>query len=361
MHALFESSEIAGVPLRNRIVMAPMTRLRGYEDGTPQDAVVDFYRQRAGLGMLITEGIYPAPRDRSYPGQPGLATAANEAAWATVVAGVHEAGSVISAQLMAGGRATHSAITGTTPQGPSAIAVEGELHGPTGKVTFEVPDVMSADDIHDAISRTTAAARRAIAAGFDFVEIHGGNGYLVHQFLAANANERDDEYGGDPQRRAQFALDLMSALAGAVGADRVGIRLSPLGQIQGISEPDDDATWQTYERVVEGADHLGIAYVSIAHTDLDHPRLAALVDMTHTTVLLNHADFAVQTTLDTARRILDLGADFAVVGRPALANPDLVARWRSGAPLNPVRQEFVYANGTEGYTDYPVLEVSGQA
>lgn len=353
--SLLETVSVSGRNLKNRIALAPMTRLRAEKDGRATPTISEFYRQRAGFGLIITEGIYPNQAAKGYSYQPGLATDAHEESWAEVVDEVHKAGGVIAAQIMPAGRAALSSVTGLRPVGPSAIAIPGEGYGPEGKVEYEVPKELTVDDIAEEIEFSGRAAERAIRAGFDFVEIHGANGYLPHQFLASSANQRDDSYGGSSENRARFLKELIDRLAAGIHPGKIGLRLSPRANIQGLDEGDNPSVWDTYAHVVAHAATSRLGYLSIASSDLDNPGISRLTRIFNGALLLNDSDYSTPTTRAVAENLLEKGASMAVVGRAGLSNPDLPFRWSSGAAVNEARQELFYTHEKAGYIDYPKM------
>jgi 2,4-dienoyl-CoA reductase-like NADH-dependent reductase (Old Yellow Enzyme family) len=225
---LFSPVQLGDLELANRVVMAPLTRTRSGDAGIPGDLVVEHYAQRAGLGLIVTEGTYPSHESRSYPGQPGIVTDEQAAGWARVADAVHARGGRLVMQLMNGGRVSHTAITGTDRiVAPSAIAVPGEAHTPEGKLPYPVPHALTTEEAVAVKAEFAAAARRAVDAGLDGVEVHGANGYLLHEFLAVDANTRTDVYGGSPEARARFVVEVVTEVAAEIGAGRVGLRISP--------------------------------------------------------------------------------------------------------------------------------------
>lgn len=354
---LFESADFGALHLSNRIVMAPLTRTRAGEHGIPNDLLVEHYRQRAGMGMIITEGTWPVQEGRSYPGQPGIETDAQVAGWRRVTDAVHAEGGTIVMQLMHGGRVSHPSIS-ATPRivGPSAIAAPGQTHLADGtKADMPVPHELTTDEVREAVQGFVQAARNAIAAGLDGVEVHGANGYLVHEFLSPVSNTRTDEYGGSPEKRARFAIEVTTAIAEAIGADRVGIRLSPQHNIQGVLEEDDADVRATYTAVAEGLAPLGLAFVDVLQADIASD-LVQTIRRTVGAPFIANSGFASITTKDEAASLLaQEQADAVAVGRPAIANPDLVDRWEQDADLNEPRPELFYGATAEGYTDYPTL------
>jgi N-ethylmaleimide reductase len=342
--------------LANRVVMAPLTRTRAGADGVPTALMVEHYAQRAGLGLLITEGTFPSAESKAYPGQPGIVTDAQQEGWRAVAAAVHAAGGRIVMQLMNGGRVSHTEVTGTDRiVAPSAIANDGEVRTPTGKAPYPVPHALTTAELTDVRDEFVAAARRAIAAGLDGVEIHGANGYLLHEFLSPSSNHREDGYGGSPAARARFVAEVTAAVADAIGADRVGIRLSPEHNIQGIAEVDPAETRATYDALADAIAPLGLAYLSVLHAD---PAGALVQDLRvrFGGVFIANSGFGAVTTREEAVALVADGlADAVAVGRAAIANPDLVERWRGGHPENEPNPATFYGPGAEGYTDYPRL------
>ncbi|WP_223622485.1 alkene reductase [Microbacterium sp. EST19A] len=358
--SLNESAVFGALHLSNRVVMAPLTRTRADADGVPTDVMVDYYRQRAGVGLIITEGTWPAPEGKSYPGQPGIVTPAQIEGWRRIADAVHEAGGSIVMQLMHGGRVGHPAISGEPRVvGPSALAAPGQTRTPEGKFDLPVAHALTAGEIPVVVEQFAQAARNAIAAGLDGVEVHGANGYLVHEFLSPVSNIRDDQYGGSPENRARFAIEVVTAVAAAVGADRTGIRLSPQHNIQGVLEEDDADVRSTYAAVAEGLAPLGLAFVDVLQA-APTGELVQRIRRTAGAPLIVNTGFAVETTRAEAESLVAEGwADAVAVGRPVIANPDLVARWQQDAELNTPRPELFYGSTAEGYTDYPALETVG--
>lgn len=354
---LFEPAVFGALSLSNRVVMAPLTRTRADDDGVPTDTMVEYYRQRAGQGLIISEGTWPAAEGKSYAGQPGIVTPAQIEGWRPVTDAVHEAGGTIVMQLMHGGRVSHPAISGESRVvAPSALAAPGQTHTPVGKVDMPVAHALSLDEIPMVVEQFVQAARNAIAAGFDGVEVHGANGYLVQEFLSPVSNIRDDQYGGSPQNRARFAIEVTSAVAEAVGADRTGIRLSPQHNIQGVLEEDDADALATYLAVAEGLAPLGLAFIDVLSA-VPTSELVQRIRRTAGAPLIVNSGFAAQTTRDEAEMLVSEGwADAVAAGRPVIANPDLVERWRQDAELNEPRPALFYGRTAEGYTDYPSLE-----
>ena len=354
---LFSPMTLGELELPNRLVMAPLTRLRSGQEGIPGPLVAEHYRQRASLGLIVSEGTYPSPAGRSYPGQPGIVTPDQIAGWKKVTDAVHAEGGRIFAQIMHGGRVSHEDITGGHQVvAPSAIAVEAETRTSKGKQAHPVPHALTTDELPGVLQEIVQGSRNAIEAGFDGVELHSANGYLLHEFLAPSSNQRDDIYGGTPENRARFVIEVVKAVVEAVGAERVGIRISPEHNVQGVTELDAADVRETYRLLVGAIAPLNLAYLSILHKDPTGELVQDLRSRFNGAFLVN-TGFGVITTRDEAISLVADGhADAVVVGRPAIANPDLARRWREGLPVNEPNASTFYADGAEGYTDYPAYQ-----
>ncbi len=352
--SLFSTVTLGDLALRNRLVMAPLTRVRSGREGIPGPLVVEHYRQRASLGLIVSEGTYPSHAGQGFPGQPGLVTDEQLAGWKAVTEAVHAEGGLIVAQVMHAGRVTHEATTGGHEVvGPSAIAIEGETRTYDGKKPYPVPHALTTDELPSVIEEFVRGSRNAIAAGFDGVEIHSANGYLLHEFLSPASNQRDDAYGGSPENRARFVAEVVEAVVDAIGAGRVGIRISPEHNIQDALETDSDDVRATYRALVDRIAPLGLSYLSVLHKDPAGELVQDLRTAFGGPFLVN-SGFGEITTRDEALAIVDDNVgDAVVVGRPAIANPDLVHRWKEDLPLNTPDQSTFYSSGAEGYTDYP--------
>jgi N-ethylmaleimide reductase len=356
---LFSPVALGDVQLANRVVMAPLTRMRSGEAGVPGDLVVEHYAQRASAGLIITEGTYPSTESRAYPGQPGIVTDEQAAGWARVADAVHARGGAIVMQVMHGGRVSHTEITGTDRiTAPSAIAIDGEVHTPTGKAPYPVPHALTTDEVRSTLADFVTASQRAVAAGLDGVELHSANGYLLHEFLSPASNTRDDQYGGSPEGRARAVVEVVTATAAAIGAGKVGIRISPMHNIQDVAETDEADVLATYGALVDAIAPLGLSYLSILHADPRSELVQELGRRFGGKVILNSGFGTVTTRDEAVELIADGTADAVVVGRPLIANPDLVERWQGGHPENEPNPETFYGSGAEGYTDYPRLEES---
>lgn len=356
--SLFSPITLGRLELPNRIVMAPLTRRRAHADGTPSDLMVRHYADRATAGLIIAEGTFLSHRSRTYLNQPGLATDEHVAGWRQVTDAVHEAGGRITVQLMHGGRV--AMLPDAEERGivaPSALPVGGERRLPDGTTRpHATPRALATDEVGGVVAEFADAARRAIDAGFDGVEIHGANGYLLQQFLAASTNHRDDAYGGSPANRARLVVEVTRAVADAVGADRTALRLSPGETRQGLEEHDSPDVAATYAALNAGIAGLGLAYLHVLSFHPDSELVQGIRRDFGGPFVIN-SGFEEVTTRAEAERFLveDLG-DAVAVGRPLLANPDLVRRWREGRELNAPDPATFYTPGEVGYNDYPFLE-----
>ena len=345
---------LGDVDLANRLVMAPLTRSRSGVDGVPGPLVAEYYAQRASLGLIVSEGAFPSPAGQGFPRQPGLVTPAQLDGWRTVADAVHIAGGRIFAQVMHAGRVTHGATTGGhQPVGPSAIAIDGATHTYEGKKPLPVPRALTTDELPTVVEEFVRASENAVAAGLDGVELHAANGYLLHEFLSPASNVRDDGYGGSPAGRARFVVEVVTAVAEAIGAGRVGLRISPEHNIQDALELDPEDVLATYGVLVDEIAPLGLAYLSVLHRAPGGELVQGLRARFGGPTLLN-SGFGAVTTRDEALTLIEEGhADAIVVGRPAIANPDLARRWQEDLPLNTPDPLTFYTDGAEGYTDYP--------
>ncbi|MDJ0349018.1 alkene reductase [Cryobacterium sp. PH29-G1] len=353
---LFSPLNLGDLELPNRLVMAPLTRIRSGQSGVPGELVARYYTQRASLGLIVSEGTYPSHAGQGFPGQPGLVEPAQLAGWKAVTDSVHAAGGRIVAQIMHAGRVTHEATNGGFPVvAPSAIAINGTTRTYDGKQDYPVPHALTTDELSEIVAEFVQASKNAIEAGFDGVELHSANGYLLHEFLSPASNVRDDAFGGSPQQRARFVIDVVTAVALAIGADRVGLRISPEHNIQDALETDAADLAATYGALVDGIAPLGLAYLSVLHAD---PRGEFVQNLRagFGGVFLVNSGFGAVTARDEALGLVrDDVADAVVVGRAAIANPDLVRRWREDLPVNEPNPLTYYGEGAEGYTDYPAL------
>jgi N-ethylmaleimide reductase len=355
MSLLYAKTSLGALELQNHLVMAPLTRSRAIGN-VPNDLMATYYGQRASLGLIVTEGTSPSPNGLGYARIPGLFSDEQIAGWRLVTDAVHTRGAKIFAQLMHTGRISHplNLPAGARILAPSAIAAAGDMWTDAeGMQPQPTPEAMTLDEVKAAIAEYAQAARNAIAAGFDGVEIHGANGYLIEQFIRPNANQRTDAYGGSIENRARFLLEVVAAASEAIGKDRVGVRLSPFGVFNDMPDYPEMAADYTY--IAEQLDALGPVYLHVVdHSAMGAPPVPQSIKETFRKVFTR--TLILSGGYDAARAEADLAAkkaDLIAVGRPILANPDLIQRWQDGAALNAIDMDTFYTPGAKGYTDYP--------
>lgn len=355
---LFLPAQLGPYTLANRIVMAPLTRSRATEDGVPVPLMAQYYAQRASAGLIIAEATNISPQGRGYAFTPGLYTPQQVEAWQPVTRAVHDKGGRIFVQLWHVGRISHPSLQpgAGLPVAPSAILPRGKAFTASGYQPLVTPRALNPGEITGIVSQYRAAAANALAAGFDGVEIHAANGYLIEQFLREATNRRTDDYGGTLEKRARFLLEVTAAVVDACGADRVGIRLSPMGQAND-STPDTDSR-STYLHVVERLNPFGLAYLHVILGTAQGPRHVPgefeLQDLRRKF----QGPYMANNGYDRERAILDRRynqADFIAFGRAFISNPDLVDRLRIGARLSPADHQTFFGGGAAGYTDYPCM------
>jgi N-ethylmaleimide reductase len=346
--------KLGALDLPHRLVMAPLTRNRADEDGTANALMAEYYGQRAGsAALIVSEATWVAQQGKPYPGTPGIANDAHREGWRLTTDAVHEAGGLIVAQLWHGGRVGHPDTSGEDTVCASPAPVDAlTIYTPkAAEAPVPTPRELTKDEIQGLVQTFADAARRAIEAGFDGVEVHGANGYLLQQFLADGVNHREDEYGGSPENRARFVVEVTKAVVAAVGAERTGIRLSPAPAAHEAAEHDGGDTYRALARELRP---LGLAYVHVMRQPGD-PLLEELRTAFGAPLLLN-TGFATPTEREEAISFVAGGhADAAVVGRAFISTPDLFERWAAGQPENEGRPHLYYASGSEGYTDYPTM------
>ena len=359
---LLEPVSIGPYELPNRVVMAPLTRRRAGIGNAPRDLNVQYYRQRAGAGMIVSEATVVEPRGYGYADTPGIYTREQAAGWRKIVDAVHAEDGRIFLQLWHVGRMSHPDLQpgGAQPVGPSALASDGEAATADGPKPHSLPRALETAEVHDIVGRFEQGARLALETGFDGVEIHGANGYLLEQFLADGANQRNDAYGGSLENRARFALEVTEAVTGVWGPDRVGYRLSPANRFGGVQMQD---RWETYSHLVRQLDRFGLAYLHFVE-----PRVNGNASVFSPDADLQSARF--RPLISSPTRLVSAGghtresgeaalaageADLIAFGRSYIANPDLVERFRLDAPLNPYDRSTFYGGDVQGYTDYPFL------
>ncbi|MFQ1002352.1 alkene reductase [Modestobacter sp. SSW1-42] len=354
MTTAFDPIRVGRTDLKNRIVMSPMTRSRAYgPDQTPTPLMATYYAQRAGAGLIISEGIQPSTAGQGYPDTPGLHTPEQVRGWRGVTDAVHDAGGVIYAQLMHTGRIGHpdNSPTGATPVGPSPIRAAGQMFTHQGMQDFVVPEPLTSAQIEDTIADFAAAAANAIEAGFDGVELHGANGYLLHQFLSDNANKRDDDWGGSAENRARLVIETTRAVATTVGADRTALRISPANPLNDIDEAEIAGT---YSHVLAALNPLGLAYLHVLESRA--PEFTGVLRAAwHGALMLNPATPGGRTGPEQLALIESGATDLLSFGQLFIANPDLPARLARGLELASPDMSKAYGGDERGYTDYPAL------
>jgi len=348
---LFEPIRVGALELPNRVVMAPMTRNRAGPGNVPQPINAEYYRQRAGAGLIVTEATQVSPQGVGYPATPGIHTEAQAEGWRTVTDAVHAEGGRIALQLWHVGRISHPSLQpgGALPVAPSAIAPEGEAVTYEGMQPFVTPRALDTEEIPGAVEQFRTGARYAREAGFDAVEIHAANGYLIDQFLRDGTNKRTDAYGGSLDNRARLLREITEAVADVWGADRVGVRLSPVNPFNSMSDSDPERAFTHFARALG---EYGLAYLHVVEPGHGVSFFrAALKDAFDGPYMANGG-----YGLDTAEAVLGSGeADLVSFGALYLANPDLPARLRAGGPFNEPDRATFYGGDAAGYTDYPTL------
>jgi N-ethylmaleimide reductase len=351
---LFAPVRLGRHELRNRIVMAPMTRNRAGEGRVASDIAPLYYGQRASAGLIVTEATHAAPDGFGYVATPGIESAAQVASWRRVTDAVHARGGRIFVQLWHVGRIAHPAITGRVPVAPSAVAAEGTIITPVGPKPFPVPRALERSEIPSIVDGFAHGARQALAAGFDGVELHGANGYLLDQFLRDGSNRRTDAYGGPAANRARLLVEVVEAVTGVLGGDRVGVRLSPHAAFNSMSD-SDPAT--TFRHAAAALRPFGLAYLHVIEANARGGNGARVPDPL--TPVLGEAfggPLLVNAGYDraSAEAVLRAGHAAAVsFGAPYVSNPDLVERLAEGVPLAPGDRSTFYGGDARGYVDYP--------
>ncbi|MBA4368000.1 MAG: alkene reductase [Desulfobacterium sp.] len=357
MSILFSKIVLGSLELQNHLVMSPMTRNRA-TGNIPNALMAEYYTQRATAGLIITEGASPSPNGLGYPRIPGIFSKAQVDGWKHITDAVHAKGAKMFLQIMHCGRIAHTLNlpAGANVLAPSAVASAGEMYTDTeGMKPLPVPKMMTGEDIKSTIAEFVQAAKNAVTAGFDGIELHSANGYLLEQFIRPNTNQRTDAYGGTIENRSRFVLEVAKAAIDAIGKDRVGIRLSPFGVFNDMPLYDTMAADYTY--LAKQLNTLGLLYIHIVdHSPMGAPSVPESMKETFRNLFTR--TLILSGGYDSERAENDLAAgkcDLIAVGRPFLANPDLVTRWKTGASVNAPDMATFYTPGAKGYTDYPVL------
>lgn len=357
MSLLFSETTLGPLKLQNRLLMCPLTRNRA-TDNIPNALMAEYYAQRATVGLIITEGTSPSPNGLGYPRIPGMFSPAQVAGWRHITEAVHARGAKMFVQLMHCGRIAHALNlpAGARLLAPSAVAAAGEMYTDAeGLKPHPVPQAMDEADIKASIAEYAQAAKNAVSAGFDGIELHSANGYLLEQFIRPNSNQRTDAYGGSIENRARFVLEVADAAIDAIGKDRVGIRLSPFGVFNDV--PLYEAMEADYTYLAQQLNARELIYIHLVdHSSQGAPPVPDSMKATFRKIFKR--SLILSGGYDAARAENDLVAgkcDLIAVGKPILANPDLLTRWETGAALNEPDMATFYTPGPEGYTDYPAL------
>lgn len=351
MSTLFSPTRLGRLSLKNRIVMAPMTRSRADNDSDCPNALMrEYYQQRASAGLIITEGTQPSADGKGYCRTPGIYTPAQVAAWKTITDAVHAEGGQMVLQIMHCGRVANAAnkAPGARTLAPSAIAARGEIYTEQGMLPFDTPEAMSLADIEQTIVDYRQATANAFEAGFDGVELHCTSGYLPAQFLSTGSNQREDAYGGSLENRLRFVLEVLDAMCSVDGADRVGMRICPGNPFNDLHDADHE---ETFGALLQQADPLGLAYLHVIRMPALGLDNIGLARANYRGALIVNESYS----RDEAEAELDGQIRAVSFGRPFIANPDLPRRYREGLPLAKINMKTLYTPGEAGYTDYPTL------
>ncbi|MEM6902146.1 MAG: alkene reductase [Pseudomonadota bacterium] len=361
--ALFEPLSIGSIEVPNRVLMAPLTRNRAHPDGTPAEMAVEYYRQRAGAGLIFTEATQVSAMGKGYINTPGIYTNGHAAAWKKITDAVHGAGGKIAIQLWHVGRISHTSLLpdGAQPVAPSAIQAKSQTFIETGMVDVSEPRALSVEEIKATVGDYRRAAALSKQAGFDGIEIHAANGYLLDQFIRDGSNKRDDAYGGSAENRARLLKEVTEAVLEVWPADKVGLRLSPTGGFNDMADSDPAATFST---VVKELEPYGLAFLHMVEqfpgeesTAADKAIIKAVRDAWSGAYIANGGFEAV----DAVEAISSGHVDAVTFGRPFISNPDLPTRFAKGATLTPPDGDTFYGGDQKGYTDYPTLDQEAAA
>jgi N-ethylmaleimide reductase len=357
MNQSFTPVRVGRYTLPNRLVMAPMTRSRAKLEGKPGELAAEYYAQRASVGLIVTEGTQPSDDGQGYLSTPGIYSPAHIVGWKNVTRAVHDKGGHIFIQIMHAGRMSHPDNTPHHRQAvaPSAIAPGAQMFTATGMKDIPAPRALTREEVRRTVADFRRSARAAIDAGADGVELHGANSYLIQQFFAPSANTRTDEYGGSIANRARFAIEVVSAVAGEIGADRTAIRLSPGLTMYGIDEGAEGP--DLYRYLVSKLGKLGLAYLHVLHAG-DERLLGDIRSLWKQALIVNRPGRPRdQIGADVASGLADLEA----YGQMVLANPDFVARLKAGVPMHKADSASFFGGSAQGYTDYPTLDAAAAA
>ncbi len=353
---LFNPLQTGSVSLANRILMAPLTRARADAGHMPNALMAEYYSQRATAGLIVTECTMVAENTSAFYAEPGIYNAEQIAAWKVVTDAVHAKGGKIFMQIWHAGRAAVPAFNnGAENVGPSAIAIDSEVHTPNGKIPNAVPRELRLDEIPALVAAYAQGAKNAIAAGFDGVEVHGANGYLIDQFLRDSANKRTDSYGGSIENRARFLFEVLTAVSAAIGSDKVGLRLSPINSYNSMKDSDPLAL---ISYLTTRLNEFNLAYLHLMRSDFFQAQTGDVLTIARANykgVLIGNMGYNAE---EATQAISNSTLDAVAFGTSFLANPDLPARIKQGAALNAPDADTFYTPGAKGYTDYPSLQAA---
>ena len=353
---LFDALQVGAMTLPNRVLLAPLTRARAGLTHVPNDLMAEYYAQRASGGLLITECTMVAPGTSAFVTEPGIYSSEQIAGWKKVADAVHANGGRIFMQIWHAGRAAHPTMNGGAENvSCSAIAIDGEVHTPEGKLPNAQPRALTLEEIPTMVQAYVQGAKNAIEAGFDGVEVHGANGYLIDQFLRDGANQRTDAYGGSLENRARFLFEVLTAVTAAIGAERVGLRLSPLNSYNSMIDSDPLAL---IAFLAERLNTFQLAYLHVMRADFFQKQVADVMSVTrahYKGVLIGNMGY---TPAEAEQAISEGKLDAVAFGTAFLANPDLPERIQAGAELNAPDPATFYTPGPEGYTDYPAMSAA---
>ena len=353
---LFTPLKVGALTLSNRLLMAPLTRARSDLAHMPNELMAEYYAQRASAGLIVTECTMVAPNTSAFVTEPGIYSPEQVEAWKATTAAVHAKGGKIFMQIWHAGRAAHPLLNqGADNVSASAIAVSGDIQTPSGKVAHAVPHALTTAEISTLVASFANGAKNAVAAGFDGVEVHAANGYLIDQFLRESANHRTDNYGGSMENRARFLFEILSAVGAAIGSDRVGVRLSPLNSYNSMID-SDPIGWTEF--LADRLNDFNLAYLHMMRADFFQQQTGDVMTAArahYKGVLIGNMGYSSE---EAEAAIRDKKLDAVAFGTAFLANPDLPARLQAGAALNVPDQSTFYTPGAKGYTDYPSLKTA---
>lgn len=353
---IFTPLKAGALTLANRMLMAPLTRARSDLAHMPNDLMSEYYGQRATAGLIVTECTMIAPNTSAFVTEPGIYTAEQVEAWRKVTDAVHAKGGQIVMQIWHAGRAAHPLINnGAENLAPSAIAITGDIQTPDAKVAHAKPRALSTEEISSVVLAFASAAKNAIAAGFDGVEVHGANGYLIDQFLRDSANQRTDMYGGSMENRARFLFEILTAVSAAIGSERVGLRLSPLNSFNSMIDSDPLGLTKF---LATRLNEYNLAYLHLMRADFFQVQTGDVMSIArahYKGVLIGNMGYSSD---EAAAAIKEKKLDAVAFGTGFLANPDFPARVQAGALLNVPDQATFYSPGAKGYTDYPSMQTA---